>query len=207
MDEEAVVVQATKLHNYRIKHIGESTFPRAYSEAAFYDLYGIKMAKEEQKVYHRRGIMCPADSSGQRIGLIFSNSPDEMFVNEDYIDALGIDVCVMCYEYPGDCDFIGWLPRSEVSECELSYTTDNNGNRVSVDFKIPSKYLMNMPAALDFVIECNCEFNRIWNDEFSAWECFNCGRCKPSGSERETIARLNTRFLAEKAEEQQESKR
>lgn len=207
MDEDAVVAQANKLHNHRIKHVGESTFPRAYSEAAFYDLYEIKMAKEEQKIYHRRGVMCPVDASGQRIGLIFGDSQDEMFVNEDYVDALKLDVCVMCYEYPGDCEFVGWLPTSEAKECELSYTTDSKGNRVSVDYKVASKFLMPMPATLDFVIECNCEFNGIWNNEFSAWECFNCGRCRPSGSERETITRLNTRFLAEKAEEQSEHKR
>lgn len=202
MDE--IEQQASKLHKYRLRNGRKSTFPDAYAESLLYALYERKMQKDEVYAIGKKDVMRPLDDSSRTILPVFTTSTEYMLIEPDKEDA---DVYLFCWTYPGDAEYIGWIPRSEVLECEHAYKMDTRGNRVGVSYKVYSEFLLPMPQTFDFVVNCIEVTPGIWNYDISAWECFSCGRHKPSRAHRERIAALDAELFNQKVEEQKRSKR
>ncbi len=202
MDE--IEQQATKLHKYRLRNGRKSTFPDAYAESLLYALYEKKMEKNEVYAIDKRDVMRPLDGLGRLVLPIFTPSLEFMLVEPDKEEA---DIYLFCHHYPGDADYVGWLGKAEVLECEFSYRIDSRGNRVGVSYKVFTEFLLPMPPTFDFVVDCIDAQSGIWNYDISAWECFNCGRHKPSKTQRERISALDTELFNQKVEEQKRVKR
>lgn len=159
----------------------------AYAECSFLALYDRVPKLEDLQKDKKRLSFVTHDDEGRSIRVVCRDT-FPIRVYQRYMDA-DIYVFVKTHRLIHECELAGWLPRSQVEECEVEeFKSKFPNGKPDYAYEVEAEFLIDFPPTFNFVDPCPHfdKYGGIWDHSIQAWHCFGCERFVVDKHTRET---------------------
>lgn len=187
MDQRTIINSAKELTKARLlasDKQGVNDLRTSYAEALFLAMYERAVVGGDMALRGNSLSLIFMDQQGRTIRVICRDI-FPFHIQEAVLDA-DIYVFAKIGKLATNCVILGWLSKSEVTECQTDYVSSRKGEALRHWYLVEPEYLVKMPKVFSFQDECQHDnWWGIWDYELEAWECCGCNRYLVDRSERE----------------------